>query len=200
MLRVAARIGGNQVADLAVYLVQAPRGIEQAAAFLVKRKAVGKRPAGIQRAAQRDLLVRAAHDRIKIKSGKRLPPELPLELVEIPLHTRSKNADVARLIRQEGEAMLAKVQPGERIVTLEVQGRPWSTEQLAEQLARWRLEARNVNLMVGGPEGLAPEVCARSEQRWSLSPLTLPHPLVRILLGEQIYRAWTVLNGHPYHK
>ena len=67
--------------------------------------------------------------------AKRLPPELPLELVEIPLHTRSKNADVARLIRQEGEAMLAKVQPGERIVTLEVQGRPWSTEQLAEQLA-----------------------------------------------------------------
>jgi 23S rRNA (pseudouridine1915-N3)-methyltransferase len=54
--------------------------------------------------------------------------------------------------------------------------------------------------MVGGPEGLAPEVQARSEQRWSLSPLTLPHPLVRILIGEQMYRAWTVLSGHPYHK
>ncbi len=126
--------------------------------------------------------------------------ELALELVEIPLTTRGKNADVARLIRQEGEAMLSKVQPGERIVTLEVQGKPWSTEQLAVELDRWRLDARTVNLMVGGPEGLAPEVCARSEQRWSLSPLTLPHPLVRILLGEQIYRAWTVLSGHPYHK
>lgn len=132
--------------------------------------------------------------------AKRLPSELPLELVEIPLHTRGKNADLARLIRQEGESMLAKVQPGERIVTLEVQGKPWSTEQLAEQLARWRLEARTVNLMVGGPEGLAPEVCARSEQRWSLSPLTLPHPLVRIVLAEQIYRAWTLSCGHPYHK
>ena len=131
---------------------------------------------------------------------KRLPAELPLELVEIPLNTRGKNADVARMIRQEGEAMLSKVQPGERIVTLEVHGKPWSTEQLAAELDRWRLDARNVNLMVGGPEGLAPEVCARSEQRWSLSPLTLPHPLVRILLGEQIYRAWTVLSGHPYHK
>jgi len=131
---------------------------------------------------------------------KRLPSELPLELHEIPLNTRGKNADVARLIRQEGEAMLGKVQPGERIVTLEVHGKPWSTEQLAAELERWRLNARNVNLMVGGPEGLAPGVCARSEQRWSLSPLTLPHPLVRILIGEQIYRAWTLLSGHPYHK
>ena len=132
--------------------------------------------------------------------ARRLPAELPLELVEIPLNTRGKNADVARLIRQEGEAMLARVQPGERIVTLEVEGRAWSTEQLARELERWRLEARTVNLMVGGPEGLAAEVCARSEQRWSLSALTLPHPLVRILVGEQIYRAWTVLTGHPYHK
>lgn len=132
--------------------------------------------------------------------AKRLPSELALELVEIPLNTRGKNADVARLIRQEGEAMLAKVQPGERVVTLEVNCKPWSTEQLAETLQQWRLEARTVNLMVGGPEGLAPEVQARSEQRWSLSPLTLPHPLVRILVGEQLYRAWTVLAGHPYHK
>ena len=132
--------------------------------------------------------------------ARRMPSELPLDLVEIPLNTRGKNADVNRFIRQEGEAMLSKVQPGERIVTLEVHGKPWSTEQLAAELERWRLESRTVNLMVGGPEGLAPEVCARSEQRCSLSPLTLPHPLVRILIGEQIYRAWTVINGHPYHK
>jgi len=132
--------------------------------------------------------------------ARRMPPELPLELLEIPLNTRGKNADVSRLIRREGEQMLAAVQPGERIVTLEVNGRAWSTEQLAEQLERWRLEARTVNLMVGGPEGLPEEVCARSEQRWSLSPLTLPHPLVRILLAEQLYRAWTILNRHPYHK
>lgn len=132
--------------------------------------------------------------------AKRMPADLPLELVEVPLSTRGKNADVARLMRREGEQMLAATQPGDRIVTLEVTGKNWSTEQLAGQLERWRLEARNVNLMVGGPEGLAEEVAARSEQRWSLSALTLPHPLVRILLAEQIYRAWTVLNRHPYHK
>ena len=132
--------------------------------------------------------------------AKRMPPDLPVELVEIPLTTRGKNADVARLMRREGEQMLAATQPGERIVTLEVNGRNWSTETLAEQLENWRLDARTVNLMVGGPEGLAPEVLARSDQRWSLSALTLPHPLVRILLGEQLYRAWTLLSGHPYHK
>lgn len=132
--------------------------------------------------------------------AKRMPAELPVDLVDIPLSTRGKNADVARLIKREGEQMLATVQPGERVVTLEVTGKPWSTEELAEQLENWRLEARNVNLMVGGPEGLAPEVAARSDQRWSLSALTLPHPLVRILLAEQLYRAWTIINRHPYHK
>ncbi|MCL5041739.1 MAG: 23S rRNA (pseudouridine(1915)-N(3))-methyltransferase RlmH [Gammaproteobacteria bacterium] len=132
--------------------------------------------------------------------AKRMPPELPLELVEIPLSNRGKNADVARLMKREGEQMLAATQPGERIVTLEVNGREWSTETLAEQLDNWRLDARTVNLMVGGPEGLAEPVRQASEQRWSLSPLTLPHPLVRILLAEQLYRAWTILNRHPYHK
>lgn len=131
---------------------------------------------------------------------KRLPSEVQLELVEIPLATRSKNSDVKRLIHQEGEAMLARVQPGERIVTLEVTGKPWSSEQLAGALERWKLDARTVNLMIGGPEGLAPQVQARSEQQWSLSPLTLPHPLVRIVVGEQLYRACTILSGHPYHK
>jgi len=132
--------------------------------------------------------------------AKRMPADLPLELVEIPLTTRGKNADIARLMRREGEQMLVATQPGDRIVTLEVEGQPWSTEALAEQLENWRLEARTVNLMVGGPEGLPAEVTARSDQRWSLSTLTLPHPLVRILLAEQLYRAWTILNRHPYHK
>src|SRR5690554_3394842 len=106
--------------------------------------------------------------------AKRMPADLPLELVEIPLTTRGKNADVARLMRREGEQMLAATQPGDRIVTLEVEGRAWSTEALAQQLENWRLEARTVNLMVGGPEGLPAEVLARSDQRWSCHPRPCP--------------------------
>lgn len=132
--------------------------------------------------------------------SKRMPAEFQLELIEIPLATRGKNADVQRLIRNEGELMLAKVLQGERIMTLEVEGNRWSTEQLAQAMQKWRMDSRTINLMVGGPEGLAPQVCQRSELRWSLSPLTLPHPLVRVLVAEQLYRGWTILAGHPYHK
>lgn len=135
-----------------------------------------------------------------LEYARRLPGEIQLELVEVPLITRRKNSDVRRLIQQEGDAMLAKVQQGERIVTLEVNGKAWRSEQLASELERWQLDARTVNLMIGGPEGLAPQVQARSEQQWSLSPLTLPHPLVRIVVTEQLYRAHTILSGHPYHK
>ena len=78
--------------------------------------------------------------------------------------------------------------------------RAWSTERLAEQAEGWRLAGRDVVLLVGGPDGLAPELSAAADQRWSLSPLTLPHPLVRILLAEQLYRAWTLMVGHPYHR
>ena len=96
--------------------------------------------------------------------------------------------------------MLAVVAPQQLVVALDVKGRAWSTEQLAEQLQGWLQDGRNLSLLVGGPDGLAPACLERAEQRWSLSPLTLPHPLVRVLLAEQLYRAWTVLNNHPYHR
>lgn len=131
---------------------------------------------------------------------KRLPKELSIELIEVPLITRGKNADITRLIQQEGYAMLNKVQAADKVITLEVTGKPWNTEQLSQQLARWQLDGQDINLMIGGPEGLAPEVCARSNEKWSLSGLTLPHPLVRVIIAEQLYRAWTILTGHPYHK
>jgi 23S rRNA (pseudouridine1915-N3)-methyltransferase len=131
---------------------------------------------------------------------KRLPRDFAVDLVELPLANRSKNSDIARAMEKEGEAMLAAVGKGDSIITLEVKGKPWSTEQLAEQLAGWRMSGRNYSLLIGGPDGLASACLAQSSARWSLSPLTLPHPLVRILLIEQLYRAWTILNNHPYHK
>ena len=132
--------------------------------------------------------------------ARRLPHECVLKLTEIPLAQRARATPVARAVAEEGKRMLAAVAPQQLAVALDVKGRAWSTEQLAEQLQSWMQDGRNLSLLVGGPDGLAPACLERAEQRWSLSTLTLPHPLVRVLLAEQLYRAWTVLNGHPYHR
>lgn len=131
---------------------------------------------------------------------KRLPRDFALEVEEIAPGQRGKNADVARAMAAEAERIRARLRGGEHLVALEVGGKPWSTEQLAREADAWRLEGRDVALLVGGPDGLEPSLSASADQRWSLSPLTLPHPLVRILLAEQLYRAWTLLVGHPYHR
>ncbi len=132
--------------------------------------------------------------------ARRLPADCALQLVEIAAGKRGKNADIARITRDEGERTLAAIPKGARVVALDVKGRSWSTGQLSQQLDGWRHKGRDIALLVGGPEGLAAECLARAEQCWSLSPLTLPHPLVRIVVAEQLYRAWSILNGHPYHR
>ncbi|MCH4563786.1 23S rRNA (pseudouridine(1915)-N(3))-methyltransferase RlmH [Halomonas sp. EGI 63088] len=131
---------------------------------------------------------------------KRLPRDFALEVEEITPGQRGKNADLGRAIALEAERIRARLRGDERVVALEVGGKAWSTEQLAREAEAWRLEGRDVALLVGGPDGLEPSLSAAADQRWSLSPLTLPHPLVRILLAEQLYRAWTLMVGHPYHR
>jgi 23S rRNA (pseudouridine1915-N3)-methyltransferase len=132
--------------------------------------------------------------------AKRLPAECSLQLVEIAPGKRGRHSDIARTIRDEGERMLAAVPKGARVIALEVAGRAWTTEQLAGQLEGWLAGGCDIALLVGGPEGLAEPCRERADQQWSLSPLTLPHPLVRVLLSEQLYRAWSILRGHPYHR
>ena len=132
--------------------------------------------------------------------AKRLPRECELVLKEIELGKRGKNADIARLIKSEGERMLAAIPQGVRIVTLDIPGKPWTTPELAEALQRWMESGQNMALLIGGPEGLADAVRQQAHESWSLSKLTFPHPLVRILVAEQIYRAWSLLNNHPYHR
>lgn len=132
--------------------------------------------------------------------AKRMPRDLSVEMVELPLAQRSKNSDIAKAMEKEGEAMLACIGKGEQVIALDVKGKPWSTEQLAENLAGWKMSGSNYCLLVGGPDGLAPAALALATVKWSLSPLTLPHPLVRILVIEQLYRACTILQNHPYHK
>ncbi len=131
---------------------------------------------------------------------KRLPPEISFTIRELPLAQRGKNADIPRAIAREGEAMLAAIPSGDRVIALDVLGKSLSTERLAKNLEQWRMDGDNISLLVGGPDGLSDDCLARAEQRWSLSALTLPHPLVRVLMAEQVYRAWSILSNHPYHR
>lgn len=132
--------------------------------------------------------------------AKRLPASCALSLVEIPAEKRSVNADLKRITEREGEKMLRVIKTNHLIIALDVKGKLWTTEQLAEQLESWHLNGRNIDLLIGGPEGLAPDCLKKAEQTWSLSPLTFPHILVRLIVAEQIYRAYSLMNNHPYHR
>ncbi|MFC5740638.1 23S rRNA (pseudouridine(1915)-N(3))-methyltransferase RlmH [Dyella tabacisoli] len=131
---------------------------------------------------------------------KRLSHELPLELTELKPGIRGKGRDDARAMVDEGAAILAVLPRDIHVIALDGRGKTWSSEELAEQLAKWRMAGRDLAFLIGGPDGHAPEVLARADQRWSLGPLTLPHMLVRLVLAEQLYRATTLLAGHPYHR
>ncbi|OAI48415.1 23S rRNA (pseudouridine(1915)-N(3))-methyltransferase RlmH [Gammaproteobacteria bacterium SCGC AG-212-F23] len=132
--------------------------------------------------------------------AKRLSAPFALELIEIPAEKRTKNSDIPRLVERESEKLLAACKSTHRIIALDVEGERLSTAQLAKQLDLWKSNSRPIDLMIGGPDGLSSSCLQRAEKKWSLSPLTLPHPLVRIVLAEQIYRAFTILQKHPYHR
>ncbi len=132
--------------------------------------------------------------------ARRLPPECRLHLIEIAPGKRGKNADIARAVQDEGERMLAAIPKDTHVVALDVRGTPWSTAQLSTQLQSWLQGGRDVALLIGGPEGLAESCLTRAAVKWSLSPLTLPHALVRVVAAEQLYRAWSILKHHPYHR
>ena len=131
---------------------------------------------------------------------KRMPRDLPVEFVPLALGNRGKNASIDKAIAQEGDTMLSAIKPADHVVALDLSGKPWSTPQLAEQLQDWREQAKDVSLLIGGPDGLDKRCLQRADQKWCLSNLTLPHPLVRVLLAEQLYRAWSITQNHPYHK
>lgn len=131
---------------------------------------------------------------------KRLSHELPLELVELKPGARGKGRDDARAMQDEGAAILAALPRDTHVIALDGRGKTWSSEDLAAQLANWRMAGRDLAFLIGGPDGHAADVLARADQRWSLGPLTLPHMLVRLVVIEQIYRASTLLAGHPYHR
>jgi 23S rRNA (pseudouridine1915-N3)-methyltransferase len=131
---------------------------------------------------------------------KRLRTPLVLDLVEIPVAARRAGENSQRSIAREGEHMLAALAREDYVVALEVNAKSMTTEQLSIWMSERLREARPLALLIGGPDGLSDACRVRANQSWSLSPLTLPHGLVRVVLAEQIYRAMSMLAGHPYHR
>jgi 23S rRNA (pseudouridine1915-N3)-methyltransferase len=132
--------------------------------------------------------------------ARRFPRGMSLELRELPLARRSRNAEIESLRSAEGEALLAAVPAGYRAIALDERGRQWSTAELAGRLQDWMQDEHGVCFLVGGPDGLSESCRQAAAEVWSLSRLTLPHPLVRAVLAEQLYRAWSITQNHPYHR
>ena len=136
--------------------------------------------------------------------AKRLPSACRLTLREVPTAYRGsaarKGAASAASIRREGEGLLRAVPSGARIVALDERGSAWSTADLAKRLETWMADGGDTALLAGGPDGLAPDCRERADLTWSLSRLTFPHALVRVIVAEQLWRAWSLLHRHPYHR
>lgn len=132
--------------------------------------------------------------------AKRLSGECKLILRESAPCKRVANASIDRIIDDEGSRLLDGVPKGAHIVALDVRGVAWSTEKLAQTMQLWMQGGQDVSLLIGGPDGLSPTCLQRASQTWSLSALTFPHPLVRVILAEQLYRAFTIIKSHPYHR
>jgi len=131
--------------------------------------------------------------------SKRLRPRLPLELIEVPAAKRG-SGDLARAMADEGKRLLATIRPQDHVVALDERGTTRSSLELSRWLGKRLQSGKDLAFFVGGADGFAPEVLERANESWSLSALTLPHALVRIVFVEQLYRAVTLLDGHPYHR
>ena len=131
---------------------------------------------------------------------KRLRAPLVVELHEIAVAARRAGESPDRAVAREGANMLAALGRDDYVVTLEITGKSMTTEQLSAWLSERMRDGRSLALLVGGPDGLSPQCRAKADYSWSLSPLTLPHGLVRVVVAEQLYRAMSLLAGHPYHR
>ncbi|MBI3562733.1 MAG: 23S rRNA (pseudouridine(1915)-N(3))-methyltransferase RlmH [Gammaproteobacteria bacterium] len=131
---------------------------------------------------------------------KRLGAECGLQLIEIPPHKRTAGQPMEVALQKEAARLLQAIPRDSISIALDRLGKPWSTADLAKHFQGWLQSGQDVVLLIGGPEGLANEVLERVQLRWSLSALTFPHALVRVMVAEQLYRAYSILKNHPYHK
>jgi len=132
--------------------------------------------------------------------AKRMPKACSIKLVELPMAQRGKTNSVDKMKAEEAKRILDAIPKGARMIILDEHGKQVTTKGLAEKLEEWLGGGQDVALIVGGPDGLQKDLIDQAQWKWGLSNLTLPHPMVRILVVEQLYRAWSVINNHPYHR
>lgn len=132
--------------------------------------------------------------------AKRFNNGIMLNFIEIPLIQRNKSSDLARILEKEALLIKQAIPNNTRLIALEIEGKTFSSEELANKITQLQQVSSHFCFLIGGPEGLTDEILKLCDERWSLSKLTLPHPLVRIILLETLYRAWSIINNHPYHK
>ena len=138
-------------------------------------------------------------DAFKIYTA-RFPREWKFRLDSIATARRSKNNRPQNAVETEGEQLLARINSNERVILLDERGTQMTSQALSGRLAEWQAEGRDLCFIIGGPDGVAAACRQRADTSWSLSELTLPHGLARIVFAEQLYRAWTLSTGHPYHR
>lgn len=131
---------------------------------------------------------------------RRFPSDFKVKLTEIAPLKRAKSSNLDKIKIDEGSKCLQAIDSSNKIIALEVKGKALTTAKLAEQIENWKMDGRNISLLIGGPEGLSDECRQKAELHWSLSPLTLPHPMVRVIVSEALYRAWSLTQNHPYHR
>jgi len=132
--------------------------------------------------------------------AQRMPSICQLELVEIAAKKRGKNADTARILRDEAVALQAAIPQGALTIALDRRGKHIDTESLAKNMQNWIDDSQDVAILIGGPEGIDPNYLNQVQRKWSLSAMTFAHPVVRVMLAEQLYRAWSINANLPYHR
>ncbi len=129
-----------------------------------------------------------------------MPKDYQLNLKEVPVIKRTKSMSIPQITEAEGQKLLKTVPENDLMIALDEHGKEWKTLDLAKKLTTWHREQQNISLLIGGPDGLAKTLLKHTPIVWSLSQLTLPHQLVRIIVAEQLYRAWSIISNHPYHR
>ena len=132
--------------------------------------------------------------------SKRMPPELQINLVEITPSVRNKTTPIEKSIKEEGKRIQSAIPSNSRLIVLDEKGKKFSSIELSKKMEEWFPQGQDIAIVIGGADGIDDRIKQQANETWSLSSFTLPHALVRVVVAEQLYRGWSILKGHPYHR